>query len=208
MYMSFVYALLYMLMSALPVIYGEMRGMSPFVSTLPFFSVFIGILFGGAFIILDMKRYARKLKELGAEEDGLPEQRFVPMGLGAILLPIGLFWFAFTGPAQTSSPWPSIIALAFCMCGMVLIFECSIVFMIDMYRSFANSAIAANTIVRSILGGAFPLFTTGMIHNLGWESTWAMFLLACLSLIMAPIPFIFYRYGARLRAMSKFSLEL
>lgn len=123
-YMSFVYGLLYMLMAALPVIYGEYRGMGSFVLTTPLFAVFVGILFGGAFIILDMKRYAAKLAETGAES--MPEERFKPMGLGAAMLPIGLFWFAFTGPAQTSSPWPSIIALGFSMCGMVLIFECGI----------------------------------------------------------------------------------
>jgi hypothetical protein len=44
---------------------------------------------------------------------------------------MGLFWFAFTGPAQVSSPWPSIIALALSMCGMVLIFECGIIYIID-----------------------------------------------------------------------------
>jgi DHA1 family multidrug resistance protein-like MFS transporter len=83
-YMSFVYGLLYMLMSAIPIIYGEMRGKSPFQATLPLLSVFIGILFGGILIFLDMGRYARMLKRKG--EVSLPEQRFVPMGLGALLL--------------------------------------------------------------------------------------------------------------------------
>jgi hypothetical protein len=82
--MSFVYGLLYMLMSAIPIIYGEMRGMTPFQATLPLLSVFIGILFGGILIFLDMGRYARMLKRKG--EVSLPEQRFVPMGLGALLL--------------------------------------------------------------------------------------------------------------------------
>lgn len=44
---------------------------------------------------------------------------------------IGLFWFAFSGPAQVVSPWASIVALAFSMCGMVLIFECGIIYLID-----------------------------------------------------------------------------
>lgn len=205
-YMSFVYGLLYMLMAALPIIFGEYRGMGSFVLTTPLFSVFIGILFGGALIILDMKRYARKLAEAGAES--IPEERFKPMGLGAVMLPIGLFWFAFTGPAQVSSPWPSIIALGFSMCGMVLIFECGIIVLIDNYKSYANSAIAANTLSRSIVGGAFPLFTAGMVHNLGYQGTWAMGLLAFIALALAPIPLIFYHVGPRLRAMSKFNPEL
>lgn len=206
MYMSFVYALLYMLMAALPVLFGEYRGMGPFVLTTPLFSVFVGIMFGGALILLDMERYKRRLAATGAES--LPEERFIPMGLGAAMLPIGLFWFAFTGPAQVASPWPSIIALGFSMCGMVLIFECGILVLIDNYRSFANSAIAANTLTRSIFGGAFPLFTAGMVHNLGYQGTWSMALLAFIALALAPIPLVFYHFGPRLRAMSKFNPDL
>jgi DHA1 family multidrug resistance protein-like MFS transporter len=83
-YMSFVYALLYMLMAALPIIYHEIRGYSPVVSSLPLVSVFIGILFGGGIIILDMYRYARVCQL--RPEAAVPEQRFFPMGLGAFLL--------------------------------------------------------------------------------------------------------------------------
>ncbi|KAL7419972.1 hypothetical protein Q5752_004935 [Cryptotrichosporon argae] len=205
-YLTFVYSLLYGLMAAVPTIFSGYRGMTAVHASLPFLSVFVGILFGGGIIILDMHRYARVLKASGQES--LPEQRFVPMGLGAVMLPIGLFWFAFTGPALVGSPWPSIIALGFSMCGMVLIFECGIIYLIDMYKSFANSAIAANTLARSLVGGGFPLFVTGMIRNLGWESTWAMALLAFIAVALAPIPLVFYHTGARIRALSRFSLEL
>ncbi|WVQ84169.1 hypothetical protein IAT38_006316 [Cryptococcus sp. DSM 104549] len=205
-YMSFVYSLLYMLFAAVPIIYGEMRGWSNVSTTLPFISVFIGILVGGMCIMLDMHRYAAKLRASGRES--WPEQRFVPMGLGAIMLVIGFFWFAFTGPAQSSSAWPSIVALGFSMCGMVLIFECGIIYIIDMYGPFTNSAIAANTLMRSIVGGTFPLFTPAMVHNLGYQSTWAMTLLAFLALLMAPIPIIFFHTGERIRALSKFRPEL
>jgi len=83
-YMSFVYALLYMLMAALPIIYHELRGLPPVASSLPLISVFIGILFGGGIIILDMYRYARVCRD--RPEAAVPEQRFFPMGLGAVLL--------------------------------------------------------------------------------------------------------------------------
>lgn len=142
-YMSFVYALLYMLMAALPVIYHELRGLTPVSSSLPLISVFVGVMCGGVFIILDMYRYAKHVRNGTAS----PEQRFYPMGLGAVLLrecpavdptprtthlvAAGLFWFAFTGPAQTDSIWGSVIALAFSMCGMILIFECGIIYLID-----------------------------------------------------------------------------
>lgn len=196
-YMSFVYSLLYMLMAALPVIYGEYRGLGTLASCLPLFSVFTGILFGGGFILLDMLLPKTQ-----------PEHMFRPMGLGATMLPIGLFWFAFTGPAQVSSMWPSVIALGFSMCGMVLIFECGIIYLVHMYGAFANSAIAANTIARSILGGSLPLVTAAMVRNLGLQGSAAMALLAGISVLLAPIPIVFYHKGAWLRSKSKFKPEL
>lgn len=80
--------------------------------------------------------------------------------------------------------------------------------LIDNYGPWANSAIAANTLTRSLVGGSFPLFTAAMVHNLGYQGTWAMALLAFLALGMAPIPLVFYHIAPRLRAMSKFKAEL
>jgi hypothetical protein len=73
-----------MLCAAVPLIFGTLRGLSPVVSVLPFVSIFIGILFGGGFIILDQRRYAAHLRRKGVGSD--PEERFKPMALGAVML--------------------------------------------------------------------------------------------------------------------------
>jgi hypothetical protein len=67
----------------------------------------------------------------------------------------------------------------------------------------AASAIAANTLLRSIAGAGFPLFAVQMFNNLGIQ--WAGTLLGCLAAIMIPIPVIFYMHGSRIRARSKFA---
>jgi hypothetical protein len=67
----------------------------------------------------------------------------------------------------------------------------------------AASALAGNTIIRSLVGSVFPLFVTQMYHNLGIQ--WASTLIALLSLVLAPIPFLFFKYGARIRSRSKFA---
>jgi len=50
-----------------------------------------------------------------------------------------------------------------------------------------------------------PLFGRQMYNTLGFH--WATTLLALLTLVMAPFPYIFYVYGKRLRAKSRFSPE-
>lgn len=67
----------------------------------------------------------------------------------------------------------------------------------------AASVFAANTIMRSAVGAAFPLFSKQMFQNLGVQ--WAGTLLGCLALIMVPIPLAFIKWGPALRKKSKFA---
>lgn len=68
---------------------------------------------------------------------------------------------------------------------------------------YAASALAANTMARSTVGAAFPLFTTRMYHGLGVQ--WASTLIGLVALLLAPIPFLFFKYGARIRERSQFA---
>jgi len=83
------------------------------------------------------------------------------------------------------------------------IFTSLITYIVDTYLMLAASALASNTMIRSLVGSAFPLFTVQMYENLGIN--WASTLIALLCLILAPIPFLFFKYGARIRQHSKFA---
>ena len=74
---------------------------------------------------------------------------------------------------------------------------------VDTYRMYSASAFAANTMVRSLVGAAFPLFTRQMYEGMGVN--WASTLIGGIALMLLPIPFLFYKYGPRIRARSKFS---
>ena len=68
---------------------------------------------------------------------------------------------------------------------------------------YAASALAANTVIRSAVAAGFPLFTTQMFTNLGVN--WACTLIGLLALLFAPSPFLFYRYGPKIREKSTFA---
>jgi MFS transporter, DHA1 family, multidrug resistance protein len=76
-------------------------------------------------------------------------------------------------------------------------------YIIDCYGFYSNSAIAINTFIRSIAAAAFPLFAPSIYHSLGVP--WATSLLGFLSILFLPVPFLFYKYGARIRGRSKFT---
>lgn len=87
--------------------------------------------------------------------------------------------------------------------GLMSIFLQSLNYLVDAYLMFAASAIAGNTFLRSLCGAGFPLFARQMFDGMGIQ--WASTLLGCVALVLAPIPFIFYKYGAGIRAKSAYA---
>ncbi|KAJ5894712.1 hypothetical protein N7495_006403 [Penicillium taxi] len=200
-YLALVYGILYLFFEAYPISFGQVRGWEDAgIAALPFLGIMIGVILGAAFIIITTKtRFARKLKKHGKV---VPEERLIPMMVASVLLPIGLFWFGWT--SKKSISWvPQVIAGIPIGMGILVIFMQGLNYIIDVYMMFANSAIAANTLIRSVLGGAFPLFATQMYENLGVD--WASSVLGFITIAMIPIPILFFFYGARIRAMSRFT---
>lgn len=77
--------------------------------------------------------------------------------------------------------------------------------MVTLTVFISQSALAANSVLRSLFGAAFPLFTPYMYENLGIH--WASSLPAFLSVACLPFPFIFYKYGPAIRARCKYAAE-
>ena len=76
-------------------------------------------------------------------------------------------------------------------------------YLVDAYLMFAASAIAGNTFLRSLCGAGFPLFARQMFDGMGIQ--WAATLLGCVAVVLAPIPFVFYFYGAKIRERSAYA---
>ncbi|XHG06328.1 hypothetical protein AWENTII_009533 [Aspergillus wentii] len=124
--------------------------------------------------------------------------------LASLALPAGLFWFAWTN--SPSIHWlASIAAGAPFGFGMVLVFLSVFSYLIDAYTIFAASVLAANSLLRSLFGFAFPLFTTYMFENLGIH--WASCVPAFLALACVPFPFILYKKGLSIRKRCKYSAQ-
>lgn len=70
---------------------------------------------------------------------------------------------------------------------------------------YAASALAANTIVRSLFAAAFPLFTTQTYKGLGDQ--WASSIPAFLVVGCLPFPFLFWRYGSQIRRKCRYAAE-
>jgi multidrug resistance protein len=199
-YMAIIYGTLYMLFGAFPIVFQQTRGWSEGIGGLAFLGVMVGMMIGVAYSIWDNKRYIRSAKAAGGAAP--PESRLAPAMPGAVALPIGMFWFAWTNYPHIH--WSvSIIGTAPFGFGMVLVFLSQMNYLIDSYTVYAASVLAANAVLRSLFGAAFPLFTAQMYHRLGIH--WASSVPAFLALACLPFPFLFYRYGEPIRLRCKYA---
>lgn len=131
LWMSFVYGLMYALLSAYPVVFQGIHGMNLGVGSLPFIGLIIGELLAGGYILLDQKSYSKKLA--ANNNIPIPEWRLPPSILGGICFTIGLFWFGWTGWTKSihwMAPTASGVVTGF---GIYVIFLQCFNYLIDSY---------------------------------------------------------------------------
>ncbi|QSZ32980.1 hypothetical protein DSL72_002564 [Monilinia vaccinii-corymbosi] len=200
-YMAFIYGLLYLFLTAYPIVFQQIHGFSSGVGGLPFFGMIIGMLIAGLYVSLGQSSYNRKLDANNGIP--IPEWRLPPVIAGGVSFAAGLIWFGWSG-YKADIHWivPTLSGLLTGF-GLLAIFLQLLNYLVDAYLMFAASAIAANTLLRSLAGAGFPLFAQYMFKALGIN--WAGTLLGCVAFVLVPIPVGFYVYGARIRGESKFA---
>jgi hypothetical protein len=206
LYQAFVYGILYIVFSSYPIIFREQRHWKLGLSSLPFLGMMVGVFMGSAMIVTrTVFAQQASLKKMAEDPSGVaqtpaPELRLPLMMVGSVLLPIGLFIFGWTS-APHIPVVGMIIGSLFIGAGLLCIFVTAMTYILDVYSHIANSALGANTIVRSFFAAGFPLFASYMYNGLG--VAWASSVLGFISVAMIPIPILFYKYGPRIRALSK-----
>ncbi|RMZ85705.1 hypothetical protein DV737_g452, partial [Chaetothyriales sp. CBS 132003] len=194
-YLAIIYGTLYLLFGAFPIVFQQYRGWSEGVGGLAFSGVAVGMILAVLYSGFSNKLYVKAAVKAGGIAP--PEARLPPAMVGAIAVPVGMFWFAWTAlpPIRWISPVFAGAPFGF---GLCLIFLAITNYLIDSYTIFAASVLAANTVLRSLFGAAFPLFTHDMYNNLGVH--WASSVPAFLALACLPAPLVLYKYGAAIRA--------
>ncbi|KAM0814749.1 putative Major facilitator superfamily domain-containing protein [Seiridium cardinale] len=200
LYASFCYGILYMQLGAVPIIFGEIRGWGSFLAELPFLALLLGSLTGAGINIANQLAYNKAYHAAG--DRAVPEKRLPPMMLGSVLFAGSLFLTGWT--ADPSVHWiVPVIGLYLAGTGFTAVFQSALNYLIDVFKQYSASAVAANTFLRSCFAAAFPLVVSPLYHNIGVGPGSSIFGgFACL---MIPVPFIFYVFGKRIRAGSKWS---
>ncbi|GAB1197620.1 hypothetical protein APSETT444_006919 [Aspergillus pseudonomiae] len=133
-----------------------------------------------------------------------PENRLWFAMLGAPFIPIGLFWMGWTDYNHISI-WSPIIASAVFGFGTITVFISSYMYVIDSYDIYAASALGFMTVSRYCAAGGMTVVGIPFYRNLGVQYT--LTILACISVLMTPVPYVFWYWGVKIRGWSRFAVD-
>ncbi|CAG9988180.1 unnamed protein product [Clonostachys byssicola] len=202
LYSAYSFAMIFSFFGSYAYIYTKVYSFDQRQIGLCYIPVIIGFLFGVAtFGIFDKIKYQKEVVRTNGR--AAPEYRLYAALFGSCLVPIGLFWYAWTPNQSTHWIVPVLAGLPFGW-GTLASFLSCMAYLIDVYGT-ANSAsaVAANGMLRFAMGAAFPQFII-QLYDSSIGIHWAGSIFAFISVVMIPVPWIFFWKGRQLRLRSHY----
>ncbi|KAJ2973221.1 hypothetical protein NUW58_g8990 [Xylaria curta] len=199
--LAVVYGYLYILITTFIYVFEDQYGFRAGAAGLSYLGLGVGLFISlvGNGLTSD---YIAKKKAAGGELK--PESRLTPLILGALLIPAGLIWYGWAAEYKVHYIVP-IIGTAVIGMGINLVWVPIQSYMIDAFTVYAASALAANTVVRSVFGVVLPLAGQPLYDRLGLG--WGNTLLAFIALSTVPLTWLIIKYGERIRLNPRFQVD-
>lgn len=196
-YIAYLYGIMYCFFEAFPLALQERHGFSKGAMGLGFVGGYVGAAITFVlFCIYNLKLVIPRFKQ----NKWKPEYRMEVVFVGSLLFPISIFLFGWTSFESVHWIVPIIGFGLFVPAGFLL-FQGFLAYLGENFPRYLASAYASNGLFRAAVGGAFPLFAKQMFHRLTLQGGCS--LLGGLALLLIPITFLFYKYGSKLRTISK-----
>lgn len=204
-YITMVYAIIYLWYEAFPIVFTKTYKFTLIQTGVTYFTILVGSTIGALIYMLVIYHTVTKYLKSGRSIN--PETYLWSSIIGSILMPLGVFIFGWTTRADYHWVGPVFGAIIFGM-SAVLNFQSLLQYLGMSFPRFVASAFASNDMFRSVVAGCFPLFANPLFNNLSnstYPVAWGSTVLGFISLAMILIPVLFYIYGHKIRANSKFS---
>ncbi|KAE8137832.1 MFS general substrate transporter [Aspergillus pseudotamarii] len=191
---AYAFGLSFLLFTTFPNIFQMQYGFSLGISGLCYLGMGSGMLVGVAIFSLTSDKLQEWHRRRNFYE---PENRLALMAIFCPVIPIGYFWYGWCADKVTHWIVP-IIGTSLIGLGTLFTLMPVQLYLIDACGpKKAASALAANTILRSIAAGLLPLAGPPLYDTLGLG--WGNSLLGLLAILFIPVPWLLYRYGRQLR---------
>ncbi|KAK9236371.1 major facilitator superfamily domain-containing protein [Lipomyces kononenkoae] len=206
LYLTVLYIVLFTFLDGYTFIFADVYSISPGLANVIFVAMFVGIILA-SFLVLPLYRLTKKEMAKAMTTGGShiePEKRlwFAMLG-GSLSIPISLFWMGWTDFASISI-WSPIIASAMFGYGVICVFLSAYMYIIDSYEVYAASALAFVTLLRYACAGAMTVVGIPFYKNLGTHKT--LTILACISAVLVPSPYVLYKWGYLIRQHSRHAI--
>lgn len=157
-YIACEFATLYSFFALFPFVFEGTYHFTLIQSGLVFLGIVVGSILGALTVIIcDVLLYRPRAARC-TDKPVPPELRLFPSMIGSIGLPVSLFWFAWTAREDISWASPVVSTVVFAW-GNICVFISTTQYLVDTYEaSIVASVLSANSLVRYILAGSFPLF--------------------------------------------------
>ncbi|KAH6873215.1 major facilitator superfamily domain-containing protein [Alternaria rosae] len=200
LYIAITYAYLYILFTTFTAVFKGQYGWRGGITGLSFLGLGIGSLIGQFTYIHYGNKVVHKHMARG---DFRPEHRLKMMCIGGFFIPCGLFIYGWSVQYQTHFMVP-IVATGIIGFGLLMTFMPATTYLVDVFTIHAASAMAASTVLRSVAAAFIPLSSQTMYAQMGYG--WGNTMLGFIATLLIPIPFLFIRYGEKIRARSTVKL--
>ncbi|KAH7184943.1 major facilitator superfamily domain-containing protein [Fusarium flagelliforme] len=204
LYTGFSFAMIFSFFGSYTYVYSTVYQFDARQIGLCYIGLIIGILLGlVTFAVFDATIYQKQVARTGDRVP--PEHRLYAALVGSILVPIGLFWYAWAPDPSVHWIVPVMAGVPFAWGTMASFLSCLAYLASAFKPTDLSSAVAANGIFRFALGAAFPNFVFQMYQEMGIN--WAGSVFAFISLAFIPVPWLFFWKGKMLRQKSSYELS-
>ncbi|KAJ8132101.1 hypothetical protein O1611_g1522 [Lasiodiplodia mahajangana] len=169
LYSGLAYGYQYLMLSTFTYVFERRYGFSTGVSGLSFLGLGVGSILGLIIGPLSDRFIMPNFKPTDDESvaSQKPEARLIPLAYTALFIPAGLFLYGWTVEYEIHWIVP-IIGTGLLGFGILSVFFCITIYSVDAFQLYTASALAANALVRSVVGALLPLAGQSLYGTLGY----------------------------------------
>ncbi|EAU90060.1 multidrug transporter [Coprinopsis cinerea okayama7 len=193
LWIGFVWGVFYCMIASVPQVFSELHGFNIGEVGTVNIAMLVAVFIGYFTNLFQERIYHTKVVKR------FVEARLYMCCAAAALFPISMIMFAWF--CRSDIHWIALaISFTLYLWAVFTIYLAIFSYLADCYDTYASSALAGQSLIRNVIGGIFPLFTTQMFDALGYS--WANTIFAIVGVLMIPIPVTLLFWGSRIRARS------
>lgn len=202
LYIAFAYGCLYLFFNTIPIVFEDRYGWSTGITGIVYLALLVGYSIGlTIFFTCSDKTIIHMTNQNGGRYEA--EMRIPICIYCAPLLPIAFFLYGWS--SENGVFWfVPVLGLVIFGVGFECIWLPTQAYIVDAYSQYAASALAAFSVMRSVVAAFLPLAGPQMYHEMGIG--WGNSLLGFIALALVPVPILIYKIGGKIRMNENWSL--